>query len=41
MADQGRRPNRREVLKGVAAFGAGVGFIGSWRWARAQAKKPM
>ena len=41
MADQGRRPNRRQVLKGAAAFGAGAGFIGNWRWARAQAKKPL
>ena len=41
MADQGWRPSRRQVLKGAAAFGAGVGFIGNWRWARAQAKKPL
>jgi len=32
---------RRQVLKGAAGFGAGVGFIGNWRWARAQAKKPI
>jgi len=32
---------RRQVLKAAAGFGAGVGFIGSWRWARAQAKKPI
>jgi branched-chain amino acid transport system substrate-binding protein len=41
MADQGWRPSRRQVLRGAAAFGAGVGFIGNWRWARAQAKKPL
>ena len=32
---------RRQVLKAAAGFGAGVGFIGNWRWARAQAKKPI
>ncbi len=32
---------RRKLLKGAAAIGAGVGFIGPWRWARAQAKKPI
>jgi len=32
---------RRQVLKGAAGIGAGVGFIGNWRWARAQAKKPI
>jgi branched-chain amino acid transport system substrate-binding protein len=32
---------RRQVLKAAAGFGAGVGFIGPWRWARAQAKKPI
>ncbi len=40
MAVQGGRPSRRQVLKG-AAFGAGVGFVGSWRLAGAQAKKPV
>jgi branched-chain amino acid transport system substrate-binding protein len=32
---------RRQVLKAAASIGAGVGFIGNWRWARAQAKKPI
>jgi branched-chain amino acid transport system substrate-binding protein len=32
---------RRQVLKAAAGFGAGIGFIGNWRWARAQAKKPI
>jgi len=32
---------RRQVLKAAAGIGAGVGFIGNWRWARAQAKKPI
>ena len=32
---------RRQVLKGAAAVGAGVAFIGPWRWARAQARKPI
>jgi len=32
---------RRQVLAGVAAFGAGVGLIGPWRWARAQSAKPI
>ena len=32
---------RRQVLKGAAGIGAGIGFIGNWRWARAQAKKPI
>jgi branched-chain amino acid transport system substrate-binding protein len=32
---------RRQLLKGAAGIGAGVGFIGNWRWARAQAKKPI
>jgi branched-chain amino acid transport system substrate-binding protein len=32
---------RRQLLKAAAGFGAGVGFIGNWRWARAQAKKPI
>jgi branched-chain amino acid transport system substrate-binding protein len=32
---------RRELLRGAAAIGVGVGFIGNWRWARAQAKKPI
>jgi len=32
---------RRQLLKAAAGFGAGVGFIGPWRWARAQAKKPI
>src|SRR4029453_11608788 len=32
---------RRQWLKGAAAVGAGVGFIGPWRWARAQGKKPI
>jgi branched-chain amino acid transport system substrate-binding protein len=32
---------RRQVLKAAAGFGAGVSFIGPWRWARAQAKKPI
>jgi branched-chain amino acid transport system substrate-binding protein len=32
---------RRQVLKGAAAFGAGVGLIGPWRWARAQAAGPI
>ena len=41
MMKQGWRPSRRQVLKGAGAFGAGVGFIGNWRWARAQAKKPV
>ena len=41
MTEQSGRPSRRQVLKGAAAFGAGVGFIGNWRWARAQAKKPL
>ena len=41
MTEQGWRPSRRQVLKGAAAFGAGVGFTGNWRWARAQAKKPV
>jgi branched-chain amino acid transport system substrate-binding protein len=33
--------SRRQLLRGAAAVGAGVGFIGNWRWARAQAKKPI
>ena len=41
MAEQGGRPSRRQILKGGAAFGAGVGFIGGWRRASAQAKKPL
>ena len=41
MTDESGRPSRRQVLKGAAAFGAGVGFVGNWRWARAQAKKPL
>ena len=32
---------RRKLLRGAAAIGAGVGFIGPWRWARAQTKKPI
>ena len=32
---------RRQLLKGAAGVGAGVGFIGPWRWARAQARKPI
>ena len=32
---------RRRLLTGGAAIGAGVGFIGPWRWARAQARKPI
>lgn len=32
---------RRQVLKAAAGFGAGVGLVGNWRWARAQAKKPI
>ena len=32
---------RRQVLKAAAGFGVGVSFIGPWRWARAQAKKPI
>ena len=32
---------RRQVLKGATAVGAGVAFIGPWRWARAQARKPI
>ncbi len=32
---------RRQLLKGAAGIGAGVGLIGNWRWARAQAKKPI
>jgi branched-chain amino acid transport system substrate-binding protein len=32
---------RRQLLKAAGAFGAGVSFIGPWRWARAQAKKPI
>ena len=32
---------RRQILKAAAGFGAGVSFIGPWRWARAQAKKPI
>jgi len=41
---RGRRTGkltRRQVLTGAAAFGAGVGFIGPWRRAGAQAKKPI
>ena len=37
----GARITRRKILKGAAAIGAGVGFIGPWRWARAQSKKAM
>ncbi len=36
-----RGVTRRQVLKGAAAFGAGVGLIGPWRWARAQSGKPI
>ena len=32
---------RRQVLKAAVGIGVGVGFIGNWRWARAQAKKPI
>lgn len=32
---------RRQVLKAAAGFGAGISFIGPWRWARAQTKKPI
>ncbi len=37
----GTRITRRNILKGAAALGAGVGFIGPWRRARAQAKKAI
>lgn len=33
--------SRRAFLKAGAAIGAGVAFVGPWRWARAQAKKPI
>ncbi len=36
-----RGVSRRQVLKGAAAFGAGVGLTGPWRWARAQSSKPI
>ncbi|HSB73087.1 MAG TPA: ABC transporter substrate-binding protein [Candidatus Methylomirabilis sp.] len=32
---------RRQLLKGAVGVAAGVGLIGQWRWARAQAKKPI
>jgi len=41
MDKQSNGLTRRTILKGAAAFGAGVGFVGNWRWARAQAKKPI
>jgi branched-chain amino acid transport system substrate-binding protein len=37
----GRRVTRRQFMKGTAAVGVGVGFVGPWRWASAQAKKPI
>ena len=37
----GTRITRRNILKGAAALGAGVGFIGPWRRARAQGKKAI
>ena len=35
------RPTRRTFLKGGLALGTGVAFVGPWRWAHAQAKKPI
>lgn len=32
---------RRKFIATGAAIGVGVGFIGPWRWARAQARKPI
>lgn len=32
---------RRHFVKASAAIGVGVGFIGPWRWASAQARKPI
>jgi branched-chain amino acid transport system substrate-binding protein len=32
---------RRAWLKTAAGIGAGVGFVGPWRWARAQGGKPI
>ncbi len=41
MDENGYRVTRRALLKTAVGIGAGVGFIGPWRWARAQAKKPI
>jgi branched-chain amino acid transport system substrate-binding protein len=41
MPDQSPRVTRRQLLKSAAAIGAGVGFVGNWRWARGQARKPL
>jgi branched-chain amino acid transport system substrate-binding protein len=35
------RSTRRTFLKTGAALGVGVAFVGPWRWARAQARKPI
>jgi branched-chain amino acid transport system substrate-binding protein len=38
---QGFLVTRRAALKAAAGIGAGIGFVGPWRWARAQGAKPI
>ena len=40
-SSQGFLVTRRAALKAAAGIGAGVGFVGPWRWARAQGGKPI
>ena len=41
LKERGQGMTRRQLLKGGAAVGVGVGFIGNWRWARGQTRKAI